>query len=92
MISDAGIASCLDGNTGRPRWTHRVGGKFSASLLLADKKIYAQSEGGQTIIFRPDSERYVEVARNDLNEQSLATPSRDRSRPLDPHGGGTLPD
>jgi outer membrane protein assembly factor BamB len=75
MINDAGIASCLDGNTGRPRWTHRVGGKFSASLLLADKKIYAQSEGGQTIIFRPDPERYVEVARNDLNEQSLATPA-----------------
>jgi outer membrane protein assembly factor BamB len=74
LINDAGIASCLDGNTGRPRWIHRVGGKFSASLLLADGKIYALSEGGQTVIFRPDPERYVEVARNDLNEHSLATP------------------
>lgn len=74
LISDAGIASCLDAKTGHPRWAHRVGGKFSASPLLADGKIYVQSEAGETVIFRPDPERYTEVARNDLNEPTLATP------------------
>lgn len=74
LINDAGIASCLDAKTGRPRWMHRIGGKFSASPLLADGKIYVESEAGETIVFRADPERYIEVARNDLNEQSLATP------------------
>jgi outer membrane protein assembly factor BamB len=75
LINDAGIASCLDAKTGQPRWTHRVGGKYSASLLLADGKIYAESEGGETVVFRPDPTRYDELARNDMKEQSLATPS-----------------
>jgi outer membrane protein assembly factor BamB len=74
LINDAGIASCLDAKTGQPRWTHRVGGKYSASPLFADGRIYIQSEAGDTVVLRPDPERYVEVARNDLNEQSLATP------------------
>lgn len=75
IVNDAGIASCLEAQTGRPRWTHRVGGKFSASPLLADGKIYIQSEGGETIIFRPDPEHYVEIARNELNDATLASPA-----------------
>ena len=75
LINDAGIASCLDAKTGRPAWTHRVGGKFSASPLSAGGNIYLQNEGGETVILRCDPHRYVEVARNDLNEQSLATPA-----------------
>ncbi len=75
IVNDAGIASCLDTKTGRPRWTHRVGGKFSASPLFGDGKIYIQSEGGETIIFRPDPERYVEIGRNQMNEATLATPA-----------------
>jgi outer membrane protein assembly factor BamB len=74
LINDAGIASCLDAKTGRPRWTHRIGGKFSASPLLADGKIYIQSEAGETTIFRPEADRYEEIARNDLGEPTLATP------------------
>jgi outer membrane protein assembly factor BamB len=75
LINDAGIASCLDAKTGHPRWTHRVGGKYSASPLLADGRIYIQSESGETILFRPDAQRYVEVGRNELNDQTLATPA-----------------
>jgi outer membrane protein assembly factor BamB len=75
IVSDAGIASCLDAKTGRPRWTHRVGGKFSASPLLAEGKIYIQSEGGETIIFRSDPEQYTEIGRSELNEATLASPA-----------------
>jgi outer membrane protein assembly factor BamB len=75
LINDEGIASCLDAKTGHPRWTHRVGGNFSASPLFADDKIYIQSEAGQTTIFRPNPDRYVAVATNALNEQTLATPA-----------------
>jgi outer membrane protein assembly factor BamB len=74
IVNDAGIASCLDAKTGKPHWTHRVGGKFSASPLFADGKIYLQSETGETTIVRPDREHFSEVARNNMNEPTLATP------------------
>jgi outer membrane protein assembly factor BamB len=75
IVNDAGIVSCLDASTGKPRWTHRVGGKFSASPMWADGKIYLQSENGETIVFRPGKARFDEVAKNKLEEQSLATPA-----------------
>ena len=75
VVSDAGIASCLDAKTGRPRWTHRVGGKFSASPLLAEGKIYIQSEGGETTIFQADPRGTWKWRKNALDEQSLATPA-----------------
>jgi outer membrane protein assembly factor BamB len=75
LINDAGIASCLDAKTGRPRWTHRVGGKFSASPLHVEGCIYAVSEAGETTVFRATPEHYEEIARNKLDEQALASPA-----------------
>ena len=39
------------------------------------RQVYIQSEGGETTIFQADPARYVEVAQNALDEQSLATPA-----------------
>ena len=75
LISDAGIASCLDGKTGHPRWTHRIGGEFSASPIWAEDRIYVLSEAGETTIFRATPDRYIEVARNKLEERTLASPA-----------------
>jgi outer membrane protein assembly factor BamB len=74
LINDAGIASCLDAKTGRPRWTHRLGGKFSASPLQAEGHIYVVSEGGETTVLRATPEHYEEIARNKLDEEALASP------------------
>ena len=46
MVSDNGIASCLDAKTGKVHWPERVGGGYSASPLYADGKVYFQSEDG----------------------------------------------
>jgi outer membrane protein assembly factor BamB len=75
LISDAGVASCLDAKTGKPRWVHRIGGGFSASLTLSENRIYAVSEGGETTIFRATGDKYVEIARNKLDERTLASPA-----------------
>ncbi len=75
LISDAGIASCLNAKTGKPRWTHRIGGQFSASPIVAEGRIYVLSEGGESTIFRASRERYVEIARNKLEERALASPA-----------------
>jgi outer membrane protein assembly factor BamB len=74
LIEDAGIASCLDALTGKPRWVHRVGGEFSASPLMAAGKIYALDEVGTTTIFAADSKQYVQIAKNSLNQQCMASP------------------
>ena len=34
LISDSGIASCMNSNTGEQIWTQRIGGKFGASPVM----------------------------------------------------------
>jgi glucose dehydrogenase len=46
MVSDKGIATCLDARTGRENWSERIGGNYSSSPLFADGKIYLQTEEG----------------------------------------------
>ncbi len=75
LISDAGIATCLNAKTGKVHWTHRVGGKFSASPFVAEGHIYILSESGETTIFQASPVRYIEVARNQLDEPALASPA-----------------
>lgn len=72
LISDKGVASCVDALSGEVHWTERVGGNFSASPVYADGKIYFQSEQGDTTVIRPGS-AYDEVARNSLGERTLAS-------------------
>lgn len=72
LISDRGIASCLDAVSGRVHWTERIGGNFSASPLFADGRIYLQSEQGESIVFTPGRE-YTELARSRVAGRTLAS-------------------
>lgn len=71
MVSDKGIASCLDARTGKPHWSQRVGGNFSASPFYADGKIYLQSEEGVTTVLRAGT-KYEVLATSDLKERTFA--------------------
>lgn len=72
LISDNGIATCVDARTGRQHWQQRVGGNYSASPLFADGKIYFQSEDGEGIVIQAGTE-FQEIARNPLGERTLAS-------------------
>jgi outer membrane protein assembly factor BamB len=72
LVADGGVVSCLDARTGRPHWQHRVEGHYSASPVYADGKIYVQSEEGTGTVLRAGKE-FGEVARNPLDERSLAS-------------------
>lgn len=52
MVSDNGIASCLDAVSGEVHWTKRLGGNFSASPLFAGGVIYFQDETGTAHVIR----------------------------------------
>jgi outer membrane protein assembly factor BamB len=72
VVADGGIATCLDAKTGKVHWSERVGGKYSASPLLSDGKVYFQSEEGDTVIVKA-STKYEPVGKNSLGERTLAS-------------------
>jgi hypothetical protein len=72
MVSDAGIATCVEAGTGKVHWSERVGGNYSASPVYADGKIYLQSEEGKGVVLKPGKE-FRKIAENSLEEKSLAS-------------------
>ncbi|MAV35212.1 MAG: serine/threonine protein kinase [Planctomycetaceae bacterium] len=74
MVSDNGVASCLDAKTGKQHWQQRLsgGGGYSASLLYGDRKIYFQSETGVGNVIRA-SRQFELLSTNTLGERTLAS-------------------
>jgi outer membrane protein assembly factor BamB len=72
MISDAGIATCVDALSGKIHWQERVGGNYSASPVFADSKIYLQSEEGKGVVLKSGKE-FLKIAENSLDEKTLAS-------------------
>lgn len=72
MVSDKGVATCLDAKTGRELWQERIGGNYSSSPLFADGKIYIQSEEGLAIVIAP-GKSYRKIADAGFKERTLAS-------------------
>ena len=72
MISDNGIATCLDAATGREIWRQRLSGSYSASPVFADGKIWFLNEEGETHIVSAGKE-FRRVANNTLEGRFLAS-------------------
>jgi len=74
-VTDAGIALCVNAETGKEAWKARLNGVFSASLVLVGREIYATNEAGQTFIFKANPDAFELVAKNQLGAGGLATPA-----------------
>lgn len=72
FISDSGIMTCADAETGQVHWQERVGGNYSASPVFADGKIYTQSEEGVGTVLKP-GRKFEVLAKNDVQERTLAS-------------------
>ncbi len=72
MVSDRGVASCVDAKTGETHWRERLGGNYSASPIHAGDKIYFQSEEGVGTVVRA-AKTFEKLAENDLGERTLAS-------------------
>ncbi|MCA9193847.1 MAG: PQQ-binding-like beta-propeller repeat protein [Planctomycetales bacterium] len=72
--SGPGTIECLDVKTGTSLWEVRAKDHW-ASFVLADGHIYALSQRGTTMVFKPNPEKFEEVSKNDLGGETNATPA-----------------
>lgn len=74
-VNTTGIVFCWQADTGEEKWKVRLGGAFSASPILAGGNIYLSNEKGVTYVFPPDPGEFRLLAKNELGEESFATPT-----------------
>lgn len=72
MVSDGGIASCLDARTGKVHWQERVVGNYSASPVFAEGRIYLQNEEGVGVVLKAGI-TFEKLASSPLGEPTLAS-------------------
>jgi outer membrane protein assembly factor BamB len=71
-VSEGGIFSCVEAKNGRAFYRERLRGKFSASPMYADGKIYVSSREGVTFVVKAAKEFEV-LAENKLDGQIMAS-------------------
>ncbi len=74
VVSDNGIATCVDAKTGKIHWRERIGGNHSASPTFADGRIYFLSEEGESVVIKPGT-TFEKIASNQLDGRFLASPA-----------------
>ena len=72
MVSDGGVITCLDANTGDEIWHENVHGAYTASPIAADGKVYFLSEDGTGLVIKA-GRKFELVSKNPLNEKTLAS-------------------
>lgn len=74
-ILDAGVATCWKADTGKEMWKERIGGTFSASLVLVNDQIYGTDESGRTCVWRANPKAFELISENQLGSEAFATPT-----------------
>jgi outer membrane protein assembly factor BamB len=76
MVSDDGVVNCIDAANGEPVRQERIGGRFAASPIYGDGRIYFCDQDGETTIVRP-GRAFEVLAKNTLDDGCLASPAVD---------------
>jgi outer membrane protein assembly factor BamB len=72
VVTDGGIATCLDARTGATIWQQRLGGTYSASPVFAGGSIYFPAEQGVTTVIAP-GRQFRRLTANRLDGGLLAS-------------------
>ena len=75
-LNNNGILTAYDADSGKQVYRARVGGggAFSASPVAADGRLYLANEDGDVFVIQAGP-KYVELARNTMNEVIMASPA-----------------
>lgn len=74
IVSDRGVATCLDSRTGKQHWQQRLGGNFYASPVYAGGHIYWLNRKGGTTVTLP-GKTFQQVAVNSIDGYTWASPA-----------------
>jgi outer membrane protein assembly factor BamB len=74
VLTDIGQMACYDVLSGELLWNRRLRGRFLASLVAGDGKVYASNTKGVTTVLAAGSEFKV-LAENDLRGRCYASPA-----------------
>lgn len=74
MVSDGGIASCVDANAGKVLWKQRIGSDFAASPVYVDGRIYFCDTKGVCTVVAP-ADTFQQLAANTLDDGFMASPA-----------------
>jgi outer membrane protein assembly factor BamB len=72
--AEESFLTCIDAATGEVVWTERIGGKYAASPVYADGRLYFCSQEGKTTVVRPGRKLEV-LAVNTLPGGFMASPA-----------------
>ena len=78
MVSDSGIASCLEAATGKELWQERLGGDYAASLLYAEGRVYCFGQDGKATVLKA-ARTFEILASNKFPDGFMASPAVDGS-------------
>ena len=74
-VLDAGIAMCWKADSGKEMWKSRLGGTFTSSPVLVGDKIFISNEAGEFFVFSAKTDKFIQIAKNQLGELVMATPT-----------------
>ena len=74
LLSDGGIATCLESATGKELWQERLGGEYAASMFYASDRIYCFSQDGKITVLKP-SRTFEILATSRVDEGFMASPA-----------------
>jgi outer membrane protein assembly factor BamB len=74
IVSDEGMASCLEAKTGKRAWMERLGHHHSASPVSAGDYLYFPADDGVTWVLKAGP-RFQVVSQNDLGEECYSSPA-----------------
>lgn len=74
VVSDVGIASCLDAKTGKVRWREQLGRHHWPSPVSAEDHLYFLDDDGNTFVLRAGPS-FDLIAKNAVGEPCYATPA-----------------
>jgi len=74
LISNDGLATCLDANSGEQIWSERLGGNYMASPIYDGSRLYFFSTQGKSVVLRA-GRTFEILATNKLDAGMMASPA-----------------
>lgn len=75
-VSDDGMVTCAEAQTGLVHWQERLGGSFLASPIAMEGRLYFFRQDGKTILLKP-GKQFERLAENTLSGNLVGTPAAD---------------